>query len=151
MAIFWAEHALIQDNTTRHWYRTHNQVSSRSDQSPRSYALDTQTDRQTDRQTDITNIVVTLADAREPKVGVLEEHYLHTNFHSKQLKTSVARFIDFLTFSKLVTLWPWPWDENEKSSSVGLCRCHWANQIPKTPARFDKPPRRRCKLKSATP
>ncbi len=37
----------------------------------------------------------------------------------------------FLTFSKFVTLWPWPWDENEKSSSVGLCRCHWANQIPK--------------------
>ena len=33
-------------------------------------------------------------------------------------------------FSKFVTLWPWPWDENEKSSSMGLCRCHWANQIP---------------------
>ena len=46
-------------------------------------------------------------------------------------RSSMPNLLIFLTFSKFVTLWPWPWDENEKSSSVGLCRCHWANQIPK--------------------
>ena len=42
-------------------------------------------------------------------------------------------------FSKFVTLWPWPWDENEKSSSVGLYRCHWANQILKPLSDSTKP------------
>ena len=46
-------------------------------------------------------------------------------------RSSMPNLLIFLTFSKFVTLWPWPWDENEKSSYVGLCRCHWANQIPK--------------------
>ena len=65
------------------------------------------------------------------KVVVLEEHYLHTNFHSKQLKTRGARCPIYWFFWHFLSSWPWPWDENEKSSSVGLCRCHWANQIPK--------------------
>ena len=63
------------------------------------------------------------------KVVVLEEHYLHTNFHSKQLKTLGARCPIYWFFWHFLS--SWPCDENEKSSSVGLCRCHWANQIPK--------------------